>query len=88
MSIGVSGVRCSRSGSGSVAGILHNCLKSRAPKLVGCSVGSPPRNILLRGLGLSLDGVGALLGSLKHGRRGGVLVQGVSLHGKGERNSS
>ena len=84
----VSGVRCSCSGSGSVAGILHNCSKSRALKLVGCSMGSPPKKLLLRGLDLSSVGVGVLLGSLKRGRQGGVLVQGVSLRGRGERNSS
>ena len=82
----VSGVRCS--GSGSVVATLHKCSKSKAPKLVGSSLGSPPKKLLLRGFGSSSGGVGVLLGGLKRDRRGGVLVQGVSLRGRGERNSS
>ena len=55
----VSGVRLSCSV------VLQSCSKSMVPKFVGCSVGSPPRKLLLRESSSSVVGVGALSDSLE-----------------------
>ena len=62
----VSGVGRSHSGSGSdaVVGTPHKCSKSKASKLVSCSIGSPSKGFPLRGFGSSSDGVRALSDSL------------------------
>ena len=45
--------------------VLQSCSKSMVPKFVGCSVGSPPRKLLLRESSSSVVGVGAPSDSLE-----------------------